>query len=184
MGWYTAGLEFARVGRADLSDLGAQQNRSLTSLASSSQPNASSSQVSPACCAWLPRFLCCEWFQCCEIYNWFQWFHWFQRFRWFRLFQCSVISVISGILMMSVSSVIPMISVISVNLTISQTKLFERLRCVLSKKLYLVPHTVPMASDLEKKWSQPGELESWNPPNPKYDDSQNQNQHLGLTAFY
>ena len=35
-----------------------------------------------------------------------------------------------------------------------------------------------------EKWSQPGELESWNPPNPEYDDSQNQNQHLGLTAFY
>ena len=39
-------------------------------------------------------------------------------------------------------------------------KLFERrLRCVLSNELYLVPHTVPLAADLKKKWSQPGELE-------------------------
>ena len=38
--------------------------------------------------------------------------------------------------------------------------LFERrLRCVLSNELYLVPHTVPLAADLKKKWSQPGELE-------------------------
>ena len=40
-------------------------------------------------------------------------------------------------------------------------KLFERrLRCVLSNELYLVPHTVPLAADLKKKWSQPGVLES------------------------
>ena len=39
-------------------------------------------------------------------------------------------------------------------------KLFgRRLRCVLSNELYLVPHTVPLAADLKKKWSQPGELE-------------------------
>ena len=40
-------------------------------------------------------------------------------------------------------------------------KLFERkLICVLSNELYLVPHTVPLAADLKKKWSQPGVLES------------------------
>ena len=40
-------------------------------------------------------------------------------------------------------------------------KLFERrLRCVLSNELYLVPHTVPLAADLKKKWSQPGVFES------------------------
>ena len=40
-------------------------------------------------------------------------------------------------------------------------KLFERrLRYVLSNELYLVPHTVPLAADLKKKWSQPGVLES------------------------
>ena len=40
-------------------------------------------------------------------------------------------------------------------------KLFERkLICVLSNELYLVPHAIPLAADLKKKWSQPGVFES------------------------